>query len=202
MFSADDEGVQYTLPDAAMFQLALHPPTSARQLLRAVRQAADALNQAVKHLQPYAASWQISSAVRRSAKHLVKTLSVDAFSSAGASIDSTLLQEAAAAAAAAPSESASSTGKAGQVGPTATAAGLLPLQQQQQQQQQQDSVGGWLHPRDELMSAAAAAAAGGSGKKKLRTDKESREFREKMIKKFSAKSQVGGVRLHDTDKCH
>eukprot|EP00775_Hariotina_reticulata_P003770 gene3770-4029_t len=73
----DDEGIQFILPDAAMFQLAQLPPASARQLLRVVKRAVDALNQAVQHLRPYASTWLVSPAVRRSAKQLVRMLKND-----------------------------------------------------------------------------------------------------------------------------
>lgn len=72
-YIADDEGPQYILPDAAMLALADRPPATAKELLSLVKVHVNTLNTAVQHL-PCAPKWAVSAAVQKSARQLVQLL--------------------------------------------------------------------------------------------------------------------------------
>jgi hypothetical protein len=174
-----------------MLALADSPPSTAKQLLTTVQQHVATLNAAVQHL-PYAPHWAVSAAVRRSAKQLQQ-----------------LLQEATAS-----GYQDSSSCQASQPGPqdlSGQAAGLTAS----------SALAGAVaanaqgenHHEQALQSAAAAAGVGpavmiggrlvaagvllqargpGVGQMPRRRRRHDGEHREKLIKKFSAKTQVRG----------
>jgi hypothetical protein len=192
--TADDEGPQFILPDAALLELLSCPPTTTRALLRVIRRHTAALNAAVAHL-PAAPAWRVSAAAQRGAPQLLAMLQ-------GAGARGARGGDAAAAAAAGGGGAAAAAAAAayGSVDAAAAAAGVraaagLPI-----------AVGGVLvAPPD---AAAQGGSSGGGGhdsssrstnspssrkKKKSSVSRSDAEFRERMIKKFSAKTQVGGV---------
>jgi hypothetical protein len=173
-------------------ELVAQPPTTATQLLAVVAKHAAAMNAAVQHL-PSAPVWQVSAAVKASAKLLVQLLQGGA--AAGSSSSSRASgpqasglghQDAPAAATGLNVDGGDSSSNAAAA--AAAAAGGLPIM-----------VGGVLAPAPADTAAAAAAAGEGAEQKqkqkKKRLSKTDEAFRQRMIRKFSAKSQVGGGTL-------
>lgn len=178
-----------------MLALADSPPATAQQLLTIVQQHVATLSAAVQHL-PYAPRWAVSAAVRRGAKQLQQ-----------------LLQEATA------SGYQDSSCQASQLGPRDASgcqaagltapAGLLGLLAGNIEPASQAAAATGQH-----QSAAAAAAVGPAvmvggrlvaagvlqggglpgavGQLPRRRRRQEGEHRAKLIKKFSAKTQVGG----------
>lgn len=176
----DDEGPQYTLPDAALLELVRQPPTTAKQLLAVVEQHTRNLNDAVQHL-PAAPRWAVSAAVKKSAKQLVLLLQGTSAATTDSSTEQQGLGAPTGAAAAAAAAGAGAAGEAAASGQP-QAAGGLPLM-----------VGGQLVGRFDLQGGVQQQPEGGGVQKRKKKDKANGELRERMIKKFSAKTQVGGV---------
>lgn len=151
------------------------PPSTAKQLLSVVERHTASLNTAVQHL-PAAPHWAVSAAVRKGAKQLLALLA-GATAAAGSADSSTGAAEGAPAEGASGSNAAAAAGTGTADGSSSVAAGtpalmvngqLLVLPQLQGEQQQQQGPGGTRQKRD----------------------KSNGEFRARLIKKFSAKTQV------------
>lgn len=177
----EDEGPQYILPDAAMLELVSQPPTTAKQLLAVITSHCDTLDAAVQHL-PAAPRWAVSQPVRKAAKQLVQLLQNPASGAAAGVVFGGSGQQLAAA--------AGGSGSDSEVAGDATAAGSS-----------SGAVGGnvgTLPPlmmvNGQLVAANSSAAATGSNSSssggKGRSRRDDGQFRERMIKKFSAKTQV------------
>lgn len=135
----------------------------------------DSLNAAVQHL-PAAPTWGISSAVRKAGKQLVLLLQGAGAAAGDAAVPEGHLGSSDGVAAVA---AADATGEAAAAGGAASAG--IPLM-----------VNGVLVGKAGGSGVAQANGAAGQKKRKDRNKKD-REFRERLIKKFSAKTQVRQV---------
>eukprot|EP00879_Flechtneria_rotunda_P011906 GHRR01012435.1.p1 GENE.GHRR01012435.1~~GHRR01012435.1.p1 ORF type:complete len:931 (+),score=387.60 GHRR01012435.1:2246-5038(+) len=202
---AADEGLQFILPEAPMLELAQQPPSTAKQLLAVVQHHVKALNTAVQHLL-YAPKWGVSSAVKKAAKQLVQQLQAATEGQCRANCSSLYLNASAGGLPAHVAPFAGSNRQAGATGSMAHAvdaanggsifaghagdinyyAGLLAGQGGISQGDSSECLG---------MQGPAAAQQLGSGHDLLKGGRRQRkgtdeQFRERMIKKFSAKTQV------------
>lgn len=157
-----------------MLELVNQPPTTANQLLAVAEQHASNLNAAVQHV-PAAPKWVVSSAVKKGVKQLVQLLQQPTAAAAAQGgtgpdaldSDSNAVSTSDAAAATAGNVHAA-VGAAVQAGLPLLVNGQLVVSTGGQQGEQQ----------------------GGASRKKHKSDE---EFRARLIKKFSAKTQVGCV---------
>jgi hypothetical protein len=159
--------------------LVSQPPSTAKQLLAVITSHCDTLNAAVQHL-PAAPRWAVSQPVRKAAKQLAQVLQNPAAGGAAGVVFGASGQQLAAAA------GSGSDGKAAGEG---TAAGGS--------SNSGAFVGGGILPplmmvNGQMVAANSSAAATGSNSSggKGRSRRDDGQFRERMIKKFSAKTQV------------
>jgi hypothetical protein len=153
-----------------MLELVSHPPTTAKQLLSVVQQHTATLNAAVQHL-PAAPHWAVSPAVKKGATQLMQLLQARSFEcgdqDSNPGLKNGSLQEASGIEAAGEGTEATAAGTAGSDSSSGRSAGLSLM------------VNGQLVQR--------GAVPQKEGRKKSKRDG---DFRERLIKKFSAKTQV------------
>jgi hypothetical protein len=154
-----------------MLELVSHPPTTAKQLLALVQQHTATLNAAVQHL-PAAPHWSVSPAVKKGASQLVQLLqtrSFDCWGKENPGLKDGSLQEGSGIEAAGEGAEAAAAGTAGSNSSSSRSTGLP------------------LMVNGQLVQRAGAAVPQKEGRKKSKRDG---DFRERLIKKFSAKTQV------------
>jgi hypothetical protein len=186
-----------------MLALADSPPTSAKQLLTLVQHYVATLNAAVQHL-PYAPRWSVSAAVRRSAKQLVQLLR-DATASGyqdspSSSCQPTSQQPGSEAGGLtdASGPAGLSSAAAGQVNGQAGHAGAAAGSGHQPAAAAAAAVGPSVMVGGRLVTAGVLQQGGvngagqlmGPGQMPRRRRRHDGEHRAKLIKKFSAKTQV------------